>query len=59
MSLTKMAGSGAGAVSQRCGSADPDPGPYQNVTDPQHCILYSKIKVELRPSNVAASRQLE
>jgi hypothetical protein len=24
-------------VSQRYGSEDPDPNPYQNVTDPQHC----------------------
>jgi hypothetical protein len=31
-SLTKITGSGS--VSQRYGSADPDP--YQNVTDPQH-----------------------
>ncbi len=31
-SLTKIPGS----VSQRCGSADPDP--YQNVTDPQDCM---------------------
>jgi hypothetical protein len=25
---------GSGSISQRCGSADPDP--HQNVTDPQH-----------------------
>jgi hypothetical protein len=30
---------GAGSVSQRYGSADPDP--YQNVTDPQHCGTYN------------------
>ncbi len=48
--LTKIAGSRAesgagfgsrsGSVSQRHGSADPclDPGPYQNVTDPRHCL---------------------
>jgi hypothetical protein len=29
----KRAGSGAGSVSQRYGSEDPDP--YQNVTDPE------------------------
>jgi hypothetical protein len=34
MSLTKI--SGSGSVSQRYGAADPDP--YQNVTDPQHCV---------------------
>jgi hypothetical protein len=33
-SLTKREGSGAVSLSQRCGSADPDP--YQNVTDPLH-----------------------
>ncbi len=31
--------SGAGFVSQRYGSADPDQDPHQNVLDPQHCIL--------------------
>ncbi len=38
-SLTKKAGSGFGSrsVSQLNGSADQDPYPYQNVTDPQHC----------------------
>ncbi len=34
LSLTKIAGSWAGSVSQRYGSAVPDP--YQNVRDPQH-----------------------
>jgi hypothetical protein len=39
-SQTKKAGSGS--VSQWYGSADPDP--YQNVTDPKHCIeLETKI----------------
>ncbi len=37
-SLTKIVGSGSGCVSQRYGSADPDP--YQNVTDPQHWVLF-------------------
>jgi len=32
--MTKKAGSGAGSVSQRHGSADPDP--YENVTDPNN-----------------------
>ncbi len=31
--MTKIAGSGS--ISQRHGSADPDP--HQNVMDPQHC----------------------
>jgi hypothetical protein len=36
--MTKIAGSwvGSGSISQRHGSADPDP--YQNFTDPQHCF---------------------
>ncbi len=33
MSMTKIAGSGS--ISQRHGSADPDP--HQNVMDPEHC----------------------
>jgi hypothetical protein len=33
--MTKTAGSGS--ISQRYGSADPDP--YQNFMDPQHCII--------------------
>jgi hypothetical protein len=32
-SMTKIAGSGS--ISQRHGSVDPDPTPYQNVIDPQ------------------------
>ncbi len=35
-SLKKGVGSGFGSISQRYGSADPDPN--QNVTDPQHCL---------------------
>jgi hypothetical protein len=36
--MTKIAGSGPGAISQRHGSEDPDPDPdpHQNVIDPQH-----------------------
>jgi hypothetical protein len=33
--MTKIAGSRYGSLSQRHGSADPDP--YKNVMDPQHC----------------------
>jgi hypothetical protein len=53
----KIEGSGfaSGSISQRHGSAAPDPDPRQNVIDPQHCAgstlfseylflgLYSKI----------------
>ncbi len=35
-SMTKMAGSGSGSISQRHGSVDPDP--PQNVMDPQHWL---------------------
>jgi hypothetical protein len=37
--MTKIEGSGSesGSISQRHGSADPDPDPPQNVMDPQHC----------------------
>jgi hypothetical protein len=39
--MTKIAGSGSesGSISQRHGSADPDPDPHQNVIDPEHWIL--------------------
>jgi hypothetical protein len=35
-SMTKIAGSESRSISQRHGSADPDPDPAQNVMDPQH-----------------------
>jgi disintegrin and metalloproteinase domain-containing protein 17 len=46
--------SGSGSISQRHGSADPDPDPHQNVMDPQHhchqdfCLahLFTDIKFE-------------
>ncbi len=42
-SVTKIAGSGSasgsGYISQRHGSADPDPDPHQNFMDPQQCIF--------------------
>jgi len=28
------------------GSTDPDPAPYQNVTDPQHCVQLSLVAVQ-------------
>ncbi len=34
--MTKIAGSGSGPISQRHGSADPEPDPHQNVMDPEH-----------------------
>ncbi len=36
--MTKIAGSGS--ISQRQGSADPDP--HQNVIDPEHCFFIIK-----------------
>ncbi len=39
--------SGSGSISQRHGSADPDP--HQNVIDPQHC------KKEYNPKSLKAS----
>ncbi len=39
--MTKIAGSASesGSISQRHGSADPDPDPHQNVMDPEHWLL--------------------
>jgi hypothetical protein len=36
----KPPGSASGSVTQRYGSEDPHPhpDPYQNATDPQHCL---------------------
>jgi hypothetical protein len=36
---------GSGSISQRHGSADPDPDPPQNVMDPQHCLVFKKHSV--------------
>jgi hypothetical protein len=48
--MTKIAASSSrsGSISQRHVSADPDP--YQNVTDPRHCLLV-KIKCTLLSLN--------
>jgi hypothetical protein len=35
--MSKIAGSESGSISQRHGSADPDP--HKNVMDPQHWVL--------------------
>ncbi len=35
-SMTKIAGSGSGSISQKHGSEDPDPDPPQNVLDREH-----------------------
>ncbi len=39
--MSKVAGSGyeSGSISQRHGSPNPDPYPYQNWMDPQHCLV--------------------
>jgi hypothetical protein len=37
--MLKIEGSGSESISQRHGSANPDPDPHQNVMDPQHCKL--------------------
>jgi hypothetical protein len=52
--MTKKAGSGSGYISQRHGSADPDPDPLQNVMDPEQCIFHIfqavlQIKIRIEP----------
>jgi hypothetical protein len=44
--MTKIAGSGSesGSISQRHGSADPDPDPRHNVMDPEHWFKVYKNK---------------
>jgi hypothetical protein len=39
--IASRSGSESGSISQRHGSADPDPDPSQNVMDLQHWYLYS------------------
>ncbi len=36
--MYQCSGSASGSVSHKYGSEDPHPDPYQNVTDPQHCL---------------------
>jgi hypothetical protein len=43
--MMKIAGSGSGPISQRLGSADPDP--YQDVMDPQHCSKVNPMQCNL------------
>ncbi len=43
-SMTKKAGSGSGSISQRHGSADPDPDSLQNVMDQEHCLLVTFVR---------------
>ncbi len=50
--MTKKAGSGS--ISQRHGSADPDP--LQNVMDPEHCLTYLNMRKNC--SGIAPVRQL-
>jgi hypothetical protein len=49
-------GVGSGFISQRYGSADPDP--HQHVTDPQHCLLqYLRLASPMRPFKAGSSRR--
>jgi hypothetical protein len=44
-------GSESGSISQRHGSADPDPDPHQNVMDPQHHGLWLSNMSHFRSSS--------
>jgi hypothetical protein len=46
-SMTKIAGSESGSISQRHGSVDPDPEPHQNVTDPEHWLKGLSYEMDL------------
>ncbi len=58
MSMTKIAGSGSesGSISLKHGSADPDPDPYKNVMDPQHCPISH---ITMKTWGLAQKRVLE
>jgi hypothetical protein len=57
--MTKIAGSTSepGSISQRHGSADPDPNPHQNVMDPEHwlwvwiCWIHNQLTSWIRIRN--------
>ncbi len=59
--MKKKEGSGfeSGSISQRHGSADPDPDPHQNVMDPEHCwaadLLIGQVQLKL-PSLLLLAR---
>ncbi len=55
--MTKIAGSGSGSISQRHGSADPDPHPPQNIMDPQHCFYsFYSLQCQLRLLHLSCPR---
>jgi hypothetical protein len=51
-------GSESGSISQRHGSADPDPDPHQNVMDPEH-RLYCGVLLSYPPLCPAGLRLLQ
>ncbi len=53
--MMKTEGSGSGSISQRHGSADPDP--HQNVMDPQHCREHSDHVENKRKDRYSQSRR--
>jgi hypothetical protein len=53
--MTKIAGSGSGSISQRHGSADPDP--PQNVMDPQHWFHPLDLRVGFAEDRAAPAIQ--
>ncbi len=50
--MIKIAGSRS--TIQRHGSADPDPDPHQNVTDPQHWFKVVSVENDSKPSPIRA-----
>ncbi len=55
--MKKIAGSKTGSISQRHGSADPDPDPPQSVLDPQHVILPILWKASIIPRILSIIRE--
>ncbi len=51
-SMTKIAGSSSGSISQRHGSADPTP--RQNVMDPQRCLYLCGVQAPLKRRRLEA-----
>ncbi len=68
--MIKITGSGSGFISQKHGSADPDPDPPKNVMDPEHwlveinILLYSILFYQVylqrkHPAGYGVSHQFE
>ncbi len=57
--MTKLSGYRSGSISQRHGSADPDPDPHQNIMDPEHCLPGRATYSQAARAGAASQRQFQ